>query len=69
MAFAGIFQSLARLRRIRFGLLMWAANSRAAFLFHKTEELRASASEFPPFPYRPSGNGSSEQVQALLPQR
>jgi hypothetical protein len=31
MAFAGIFQPFARLRWIRFGLLMRAVNSRAAF--------------------------------------
>jgi hypothetical protein len=35
MAFAGIFQSFARLRWIRFGLLMRAVNSRAAFPFRK----------------------------------
>jgi hypothetical protein len=35
MAFAGIFQPFARLRWIRFGLLMRAVNSRAAFPFRK----------------------------------
>src|SRR6476660_6825387 len=36
MAFAGIFQPFARLRWIRFGLLMRAVNSRAAFPFRNT---------------------------------
>src|SRR5213075_2989660 len=35
MAFAGIFQPFARLRWIRFGFLMRAVNSRAAFPFRK----------------------------------
>jgi hypothetical protein len=39
MAFAGIFQPFARLRWIRFGLLMRAVNSRAAFPFRKQPPL------------------------------
>jgi len=35
MAFAGIFQPFARLRWIRFGLLIPSLNSRAAFPFRK----------------------------------
>jgi len=32
-------------------------------------DFSVSASEFQPFPYRPSGNGSGEKLQALLSQR
>src|SRR4030095_9462495 len=50
MAFAGIFQPFARLRWIRFGLLMRAVNSRAAFrsanLPSPTEGLAASAEPY-----------------------
>src|ERR671918_2498732 len=85
MVFAGIFQPFARLRWIRFGLLMRDRKFSRRFSVPQTTALPSlssanrtitpvsdfsvSASEFQPFPCRPSSNGPGEKLQALLSQR